>query len=113
MGKYSLIGAFWGLLFGLIFAVPLLGLALGGGMGALTASMADIGIDDDFIKEVRQKVTPGTSALFLYTQRVEEGLLDKLSTARNRPVLIQSSLSTEQEARLLLAFGEDSVSADA
>ena len=112
MGKYSLIGAFWGLLFGLIFAVPLLGLALGGGMGALTASMADIGIDDDFIKEVRQKVTPGTSALFLYTQKVEEGLLDQLSTARNRPVLIQSSLSTDQEARLVAAFGEDSVSAD-
>ncbi len=106
-GKYSLIGAFWGLLFGLIFAVPLLGLALGGGMGALTASMADIGIDDDFIGQVRQTVTPGTSALFLYTQKVQEGLLDKLTTANSRPVLIQSSLTAEQEARLRAAFDEE------
>jgi uncharacterized membrane protein len=109
MGKYSLVGAFWGLLFGLLFAVPLLGLALGGGMGALTASMADIGIDDEFITQVRQSVTPGTSALFLYTQKVQEGLLDKLSTARSRPTLIQSSLSADQEARLRAAFGEESV----
>jgi uncharacterized membrane protein len=111
-GRYSLIGAFWGLLFGLIFAVPLLGLALGGGMGALTASMADIGIDDDFIKEVRQEVTPGTSALFLYTQRVEEGLLDRLGSVRNRPVLIQSSLSAEQEARLRAAFEDESAAVE-
>jgi uncharacterized membrane protein len=72
MGRYALVGAFWGLLFGVIFAVPLLGLALGGGMGVLTASLADIGIDDDFIKQVRRTVTPGTSALFLYTQKVQE-----------------------------------------
>jgi uncharacterized membrane protein len=108
VSKYSLIGAFWGLLFGLIFAVPLLGLALGGGMGALTASLADIGIDDDFIKQVRKSVTPGTSALFLYTQKVQEGLLDKLSSAQTHPVLIESSLSAEQEDRLRAAFEEES-----
>jgi uncharacterized membrane protein len=101
------VGAFWGLLFGVIFTVPLLGLALGGGMGALTASLADIGIDDDFIEQIRQTVTPGTSALFLYTQKVQEGLLDELRSARSHPVLIQSSLSAEQEARLRAAFGED------
>jgi len=108
VSKYSLIGAFWGLLFGLIFAVPLLGLALGGGMGALTASMADIGIDDDFIKQVRKSVTPGTSALFLYTQKAQAGLLEKLSSAHSHPVLIQSSLSAEQEDRLRAAFEEES-----
>ena len=58
-------GGFWGLLFGLIFFVPLLGLAIGAASGALFASMADVGISDQFIKSVRDKVTPGTSALFL------------------------------------------------
>src|SRR6186713_671244 len=58
-GKSALTGGFWGLLFGLIFFVPVLGLALGAGLGALTASLSDIGIDDDFIKEVRETVTPG------------------------------------------------------
>ena len=57
-GAGALGGSFWGLLFGLIFFVPLLGLAIGAGIGALTGSMSDVGIDDRFIKEVRDKVTP-------------------------------------------------------
>jgi len=60
-------GAFWGMLFGLIFFVPILGLAVGAAMGALTGSMSDIGINDEFIRSVRSKVTEGTSALFLMT----------------------------------------------
>ena len=48
-----------GLLFGLIFFVPLLGMAVGAAMGALSGSMADVGIDDDFIRGVRDQVTPG------------------------------------------------------
>src|SRR5690348_10385639 len=49
-GAGALGGAFWGMLFGLIFLVPLLGAAVGAGIGALTGSLADVGIDDDFIK---------------------------------------------------------------
>jgi uncharacterized membrane protein len=69
-------GAFWGFLFGLIFFMPLLGMALGAGTGALSGSLADVGIDDDFIRNVREKVTPGTSALFALTSgghRAREG----------------------------------------
>jgi hypothetical protein len=36
--------------------VPFLGAAIGAGMGALT----DVGISDDFIKQTRQKITPGS-----------------------------------------------------
>ena len=66
-GLGALQGAFWGLLFGLLFFVPILGLAVGAAMGALMGSMADVGIDDKFINEVKSKVTEGTSALFLMT----------------------------------------------
>src|SRR5918994_828221 len=66
-GTGAMGGAFWGFLFGLIFFVPFLGAAIGAGMGALTGSMADVGIDDDFIRQVREKVTEGTSALFALT----------------------------------------------
>src|SRR5918993_2503226 len=66
-GAGALDGAFWGLLFGLIFFVPLFGMAIGAASGALGGSLADVGIDDDFIKQVREKVTPGTSALFALT----------------------------------------------
>src|SRR5829696_5959616 len=54
-------GAFWGFLIGLIFFVPVLGMAIGAGSGALGGSLGDVGIDDDFIKQVREKVVPGTS----------------------------------------------------
>src|SRR5689334_15108359 len=56
-GFGALNGAFWGMLFGLIFFIPFLGLAIGAGMGALFGAMADVGIDDKFIKEVQNKVT--------------------------------------------------------
>ena len=58
-GAGALGGAFWGLLFGLLFFIPLLGMAIGAGMGALMGSMTDVGIDDDFIRKVRDEVTPG------------------------------------------------------
>jgi uncharacterized membrane protein len=107
MGTAALSGAFWGLLFGLIFFVPLLGVALGASMGALTVTLTDFGIDEAFIKQVRQSVTPGTSALFLYTQNVQQGLLDELKASSHHAVLIQSNLSEEQEARLRETFGEE------
>ena len=78
-GAGALGGAFWGMLFGLIFFVPLLGMAIGAGMGALTGSMTDVGIDDAFIRRMRDEIQPGTSALFLLTSgavvdKVQDGL---------------------------------------
>jgi uncharacterized membrane protein len=105
-GAGALGGSFWGLLFGLIFFVPLLGLAVGAAMGALAGSMSDVGIDDDFIREVREKVTPGTSALFVMTSNaVADRVLDQFrSTGAS---LISTNLSAEQEARLREAFAEE------
>ena len=73
-------GALWGFLFGLIFFMPFLGAAIGAGTGALSGSLADVGIDDDFIRHVREKVTPGTSALFALTSgaTAPERVIDEL-----------------------------------
>jgi uncharacterized membrane protein len=101
-------GAFWGMLFGLIFFIPLIGLAIGAGMGALMGSMTDVGIDDNFIKSCRDKVTPGTSALFLYTANaVQDRVLDQFADQRGHMELIQSNLSKEQEEALRTAFSEE------
>jgi uncharacterized membrane protein len=99
-------GAFWGMLFGLLFFVPLLGLAAGAAIGALTGSMTDVGIDDNFIKGVKQRVTPGTSALFLLSadaviDRVKEGM------SEFKGDLVASNLSSEQEAKLREVFSEE------
>jgi uncharacterized membrane protein len=104
-------GAFWGMLFGLIFFIPLIGLAIGAGMGALMGSMTDVGIDDNFIKQVRDKVTPGTSCLFLYTDNaVTDKIQDEFKDQRSHMELIQSNLSKEQEDKLREAFGEEETS---
>jgi uncharacterized membrane protein len=98
-------GSFWGLLFGLIFFVPLLGMAVGAAMGALTGSMTDVGIDDNFIREVREHVTPGTSALFVMTSDV---VTDKVlhEFRQTGATLLSTNLSNEQEGKLREAFAE-------
>jgi uncharacterized membrane protein len=99
----SLGAGFWGLLFGLIFFIPLLGLAIGAATGALIGSMADVGISDAFIRDVRQRVTPGTSALFLLGSDAMVGLVAE-RLARTDAELISTTLSSRQEARLREAF---------
>jgi uncharacterized membrane protein len=104
-GMGALQGAFWGMLFGLIFFVPFFGLAVGAAMGALGGKMADYGIDDNFIKQSREKLTPGTSALFLLTSdAVADKVLDELKGFEFE--LIASNLSKEQEEQLMAAFAE-------
>jgi uncharacterized membrane protein len=98
-------GSFWGLLFGLIFFVPLLGMAVGAAMGALSGSMADVGIDDDFIRQVRENVTPGTSALFVMTSgAVVDKVVDEFR--QTGATLLSTNLSNEQEAQLREAFAD-------
>jgi uncharacterized membrane protein len=104
-GGGALGGGFWGLLFGLIFFVPLLGLAVGAAMGAMAGSMTDVGIDDQFIREVRAQVTPGTSALFVMTEgAVVDRVIDEFKDSG--ATLVSTNLSKEQEAKLRDAFAE-------
>src|SRR5215211_5233293 len=96
-------GAFWGFLLGLIFFVPFLGAALGAGVGSV---LTDVGIDDDFINQVREKVTPGTSALFAFTSgATEDRVIEELKQFDFE--IISTSLPAEQEQRLREAFGEE------
>lgn len=105
-GAGALGGAFWGLLFGLIFFVPIFGLAIGAAAGAIGGSLTDVGIDDDFIKRIREQVTPGTSALFALTSDV---VLDRVreAFAGNEPELLETNLSADEEAKLREVFAED------
>jgi uncharacterized membrane protein len=90
-------GMFWGMLFGLIFLVPFLGAAI----GAATGERADVGIDDQFIKSVRERIEPGTSALFLMSS---DAVVDKVKSTMNegghKAELLQSNLTQEQEDAL-------------
>lgn len=103
----ALSGAFWGMLFGLLFFIPFLGLAIGAAIGGLAGHFSDYGINDDFIKSVREKVTPGTSALFLLTQSaVADRVIAEMKTLPKFEIL-QTNMSAEQEAQLRAEFGEE------
>jgi len=105
-GVGALGGAFWGMLFGLLFFVPFFGLAVGAAVGALMGHFAHYGIDDAFINQVRSKITPGTSALFL----LETGaVVDKVAEAvkDQQFEIIQTNLSKENEDKLRADFAEE------
>jgi uncharacterized membrane protein len=105
-GAGALSGAFWGMLIGMLFFVPLFGLAVGAATGAITGSMRDYGIDDTFIKEVGNSIQPGTSAIFVL---VEQATVDKV-VEQLKPfggTIVRTSLSTENEAKLKAAFGQE------
>lgn len=106
-GAGALSGAFWGMLFGLLFFIPFLGLAIGAAMGALMGHFTDYGIDDKFIASVREKVTPGTSAIFLLTDNaVADRVLDAMK-ALPKFEIVSTNLSKEQEDQLRAAFSEE------
>jgi uncharacterized membrane protein len=95
-----------GLLIGVLFFLPLVGLAVGTATGAAVGFMSDVGIDPDFIGEIRRKVVPGTSALFLLTEHaVVDRVVPELRSLQ--PELIITNLPAEQEARLRELFAED------
>jgi uncharacterized membrane protein len=105
-GAGALSGAFWGMLFGLIFFVPFFGMAIGAAMGALAGKFSDYGIDDSFIKSVGQKVTEGTSALFLMTSgAVTDKVTDAVKQKGMNFEILSTNLSKEQEEQLRKDFG--------
>lgn len=102
-GVGALSGAFWGMLFGLIFFVPLFGAAVGATIGALSGHFARVGIDEDFINEVKDKITPGTSALFLLSSdAVRDRIADEAKGMEFE--IIATNLSHEEEEKLREVF---------
>lgn len=103
VGAGAVGGAFWGMLFGLIFLAPLAGLAVGAAAGGLGGAFVDVGIDDEFIEQVRERVTPGTSALFLLAEDV---VMDKVRDVFDGMdvELLHTNLTDAQEQELRAQF---------
>jgi len=98
----ALSGGFWGLLFGVIFLHPMLAL-FGAAVGALSGALTDIGIDDDFIREIGNTLEPGTSAIFILVRKsTPDKVLDEISKFEGK--VLRTSLSKEDEAKLQAAL---------
>jgi uncharacterized membrane protein len=92
-------GALWGGLIGLIFFMPLLGMAVGGAAGAAMGSAADVGVNDKFMKDLAEGLKPGAAALFLLISRsTPDKVIPALAPLGGQ--IINTSLSTEQETQL-------------
>jgi uncharacterized membrane protein len=64
-------GAFWGMLIGWLFLMPVAGAAVGAASGALGGSLVDVGIDDREMKtQANEALKPGTAGLFLLIRKM-------------------------------------------
>jgi uncharacterized membrane protein len=98
-------GGFWGTLIGLIFMNPLLGLLVGGAGGAVAGALSDVGINDDFMKRLSEKLQPGSSALFiLLRDATPDRLLEALDKYEGE--VLQTSLTHENEEKLRAVLNE-------
>jgi uncharacterized membrane protein len=100
-------GMLIGALAGLLVLNPLAGMALGGlggaGFGAMSGSMADYGINDEFIKNLGNTIPKGSSALFmLIKSSTPDKVLPEIEPFK--PRVLKTSLSNEQEEKLRSAL---------
>src|SRR4051812_1736655 len=91
-------GALWGGLIGLIFLVPLFGMAIGAASGAAAGALSDAGVDDKFMKDLGTKLQPGGAAVIAL---VRQANMDKMLADVKVPgEVIQTSLSDDSEQAL-------------
>jgi uncharacterized membrane protein len=92
-------GALWGGLIGLLFFMPFLGAAVGAAAGAAGGSMVDTGMDDNFMREVGEELSPGRAALFvLVVSSTPDKVLPEVAPYGGH--IITTSLTSEAEAHL-------------
>ncbi len=92
-------GSFWGLLIGMIFLNPLVGAAVGAGAGALSGKFSDIGINDQFMKDLSETFMPGSSALFVLVKKsTPDKVLAALKNYRGK--VLKTSLAVDKEDAL-------------
>jgi uncharacterized membrane protein len=85
----------------MIFLNPLLGAAVGAGAGALSGRFTDLGINDQFMKDLAESFKPGCSAIFILVKKATpDKLLENLESFRGKGKVIQTSLTKDEEQGL-------------
>ncbi len=97
--KGGIAGSITGLIVGSILLNPLIGAAFGAVTGALSAALTDIGVDDQFMKDLSQKFNPGCSALFTLVRRADPEKVGEAFLGFGGKVLV-NSVSKEREAAI-------------
>jgi uncharacterized membrane protein len=104
VGSGNFGGPFWGMLIGILFFTPWLGMNVSTITQTLAQKLSDFGISDSFVKETGAAIMPGSSALFLIiTSMNVDRIIEVLS--RHKATLLREDLSKEDEIKLGEAFG--------
>lgn len=94
-------GTFWGGLIGMLFLNPLVGAAVGAGAGALAGRATDIGIDDNFMRDVGASLERGGSALCVLVRKMTaDKVIARLEPFRAKGRVIQTSLDADIDEKL-------------
>lgn len=95
-------GSYWGVLLSVLFFNPIFAL-VGAAAGALSGALTDIGIDDNFMRDLGSTIEPGTSAIFVLIRKsTPDRVLADLSKFEGK--VLRTSLSKEDEAKLQAAL---------
>jgi uncharacterized membrane protein len=98
----ALSGGYWGVLLSILFFNPIFTL-VGAAAGALSGALSDIGINDDFMRDLGSTIEPGTSAIFVLVRKsTPDRVLADLSKFEGK--VLRTSLSKEDEAKLQAAL---------
>ncbi|PZQ47129.1 MAG: hypothetical protein DI556_18090 [Rhodovulum sulfidophilum] len=97
-------GSFWGLLVGILFMNPLVGVAAGAASGAIAGALTDVGVNDRFMKDLaQQKIEPGQAVLFVLVKSVTgDKVLEALKGVGG--TILQTSLDHTREDALRKAL---------
>ena len=101
----ALSGAFWGMLIGWIFLMPVAGAAVGAAGGALGGALVDVGINDqDMRTEANEALKPGTAGLFLLIRKMTtDKVLEDLKGAGGRVIKTSFDHAKEEALKAALA----------
>lgn len=109
-GQAAWSGAFWGLLFGVLLFIPVVGMAIGAGTAALMAKLIDTGISDDFVKKLREEIQPGKVYLAVLVSHVNaDKALEEMSRYAGLATVITANLTDENLGKLEEALGQHEV----
>ncbi|MEK6235269.1 MAG: DUF1269 domain-containing protein [Planctomycetales bacterium] len=98
-------GGFWGSLIGLLFMNPLLVAAVGASAGAVSGALTDVGINNDFMKQLAEGLQPNTSVLFVLVRKATpDKVVEEIKPYGG--TVLQTSLSHEDEGKLQAALDE-------
>jgi uncharacterized membrane protein len=99
-------GVFWGMLLGLFIAMPIVGAAVGAGLGAMRERVFDERVEDGFIKSVKDFIEMKQATLFIRLIDVsnEERVLETITAFKGK--VLKSHLLADDEAEPKGALGD-------